>query len=358
MLHFLVNPTSRSGAGRRLWNTVERELKQRGLSYELHLLQGPGDAAHVAASLTGGDSDETIILLGGDGTINEFVNGVLSFEHLTLGVIPTGSGNDFARSLKLPKKPSKAVDCIEAFLKGRGRTASVNVGQTTQTSSGLSRFAVSSGFGYDAQVCYEQNQSKSKSLLNALHLGKLSYTFGALALLFKIGRFPLDLELFGCPQVQHEPKRALQQTGDSDLPPVSLHFDKVYFAAAMNNRYEGGGFLFCPKADPTDDVLDLILVEGMSPLKILFVLPTAYFGGHVHFKGVHTYQCKKAALCIRYDQTDIHAANVPASTTKATSVHVPASTEKACVHTDGEITGFEDAVSFALLPEHLHVIVP
>lgn len=62
----------------------------------------------------------------------------------------------------------------------------------------------------------------------------------------------------------------------------------------MNLPYEGGGFQFCPKADPKDDRLDLILVEKMPKLKILCLLPTAFFGKHTRFHGVHIYTFKEA----------------------------------------------------------------
>ena len=113
-----------------------------------------------------------------------------------------------------------------------------------------------------------------------------------------------------------------------DQKPIT--FPKVYFIAAMNQRYEGGGFEFCPKADPKDDRLDLILVEKMPKLKILCLLPTAFFGKHTRFHGVHIYTFKEATLI----------------------------TERPLfLHTDGEIPGKTMEATWRLLPEKLSMIL-
>ena len=108
-----------------------------------------------------------------------------------------------------------------------------------------------------------------------------------------------------------------------------LTYQNVYFAAAMNTRYEGGGFMFCPKASPVDNYLDLIVVEGLSKWKTLLILPTAFKGKHVKFQGIHIFRCRRAVI-----QSD----------------------REVCVHIDGEHFGFCKKVSFGLLKEKLRVI--
>ena len=97
----------------------------------------------------------------------------------------------------------------------------------------------------------------------------------------------------------------------------------------MNTRYEGGGFMFCPKASPVDNYLDLIVVEGLSKWKTLLILPTAFKGKHVKFQGIHIFRCRRAVI-----QSD----------------------REVCVHIDGEHFGFCKKVSFGLLKEKLRVI--
>ena len=88
--------------------------------------------------------------------------------------------------------------------------------------------------------------------------------------------------------------------------------------------------MFCPKASPVDDQLDLIVVEGLPKWKVLLVLPTAFRGKHINFQGVHIFRCRRAVI-----QTD----------------------QDACVHMDGEHFGFCRKVSFGLRKEKLKVIV-
>jgi diacylglycerol kinase family enzyme len=107
-------------------------------------------------------------------------------------------------------------------------------------------------------------------------------------------------------------------------------FDQCYFAAAMNLPYEGGGFMFCPEALPGDDQFDLFIASGISRLKILLLLPLAFFGKHVGFRGIDIIRCKKAEIL---------------------------SPEKLCLHTDGEIPGFYRHVTFSLKEEKLPVIL-
>ena len=131
---------------------------------------------------------------------------------------------------------------------------------------------------------------------------------------------------------------ALKELFLSHCPKAKLILDEatvvevpaMFFTAAMNLPYEGGGFQFCPKADPKDDRLDLILVEKMPKLKILCLLPTAFFGKHTRFHGVHIYTFKEATLI----------------------------TERPLfLHTDGEIPGKTMEATWRLLPEKLSMIL-
>ena len=120
--------------------------------------------------------------------------------------------------------------------------------------------------------------------------------------------------------------RLTELSGDTE----EILFHKVYFAAAMNQRTEGGGFRFCPKADPSDDILDVIVVEGFPKAVILMLLPTAFKGWHVFFKGIHTYQCKKATFT---------------------------SPKPLAVHTDGEPVYLKREITCSLEPEKIRLIL-
>ncbi len=111
-----------------------------------------------------------------------------------------------------------------------------------------------------------------KKVLNRIGLGKLVYLFVALKQLLFLNPSPMTLVI------------------DNDNV---QQFSKVYFTAVMNQKYEGGGFKFCPNASPSDGYLDVIVVDGLSKPKVLCCLPTAFFGKHTIFHGIHIFRCKK-----------------------------------------------------------------
>lgn len=303
MYSFIVNPNARSGLGIRLWRQLESILKERKIPYRQYLTRYPGHGTEFAREITTSEKNPTLIVLGGDGTINEVVNGILDLSAVTLGYIPIGSSNDFARSMKLSKDP---VTALNRILSG-SETTYIDVGRLTFRGQSK-RFIVSSGIGFDADICFHNTSSRPKRILNKLKLGKLSYTAIALYLILGLKPHPMTITLDG------EQK---------------LTFQKVYFATAMNQRYEGGGFRFCPKADPEDGILDILVISDMSRLKILGLLPTAFKGLHVHFKGVHTYTCKTADII--------------------SDIPLP-------VHADGEPAVTETEITFALEPQKLKLI--
>ena len=288
MYSFIINPNARSGKGLRAWKLIEHRLEEKSVPYQVFFTKYQGHATQIARTLTQEKDCRSLIVLGGDGTLNEAVNGIADLARVTLGYIPIGSSNDFARSLRLEQDPLKA---LEKILIPSGYIP-VNIGSlswgrgifentTSQIENTLSlfehsrRFVVSAGLGFDAGVCHQVAVSRLKVFLNRIGLGKLSYAAVAVGLLLSL-----------------TPRR-MTLTLDDQTP---LEFDRAYFAAVMNHPYEGGGFRFCPKADPGDDILDVIVVAGLPKWKTLLLLPTAFKGFHVHFKGVSTYRCRTVEI--------------------------------------------------------------
>lgn len=300
---FIVNPNSRSGMGGMIWDIIEPELKKRQFEYESFRTEYPGHASKITSRITGDGEVHTLVVLGGDGTVNEVLNGITDLGKTVLGYIPTGSSNDFAREMKLPADPLGALDMI---LKP-GRIQPMDVGLLTRAGKER-RFAVSTGIGFDAAICHQAAVSRLKVLLNHLKLGKLTYVGIALNRLFHDKPVQAEITLDG-----QEIKK----------------FPKVYFAAAMNQPYEGGGFCFCPDASGNDGLLDVIVISGLPRLAVLLLLPTAYKGWHVHFPGIHVFRCKKAVI----------------------------KTERPlAVHTDGEPVFLRDQITAEVLEEQIRVI--
>lgn len=308
MYYFIINPNSRSGAGRNVWNILRSELARRKTIYKAYLTEYSGHAVKLARMISSKGTFEDPVYLtavGGDGTIQEVLTGITDFDNVVFGYIPVGSGNDFCRSMGMPHDPVEALDCIL-------RAAHIQLMDVPVLTSGgrTCNFAVSAGMGYDAAVCQEIPASPFKKYLNRLKLGKLAYLIIALKQLFCINPVPMTFY------------------PDSER---KLFYKKVYFAAVMNQKYEGGGFKFCPGARNNDRILDVIIVEGLSKLKILFCLPTAFFGKHTRFKGIHILRCKSIKI----------------------NSAVPLA-----VHKDGESGGIQSEISVSFEKKSLKVITP
>lgn len=275
MYHFIINPASRSGQGEKYWNKIEVYLKEHGIAYRAHISTRSGHVAELMQSLTKDLTDahenRFIIILGGDGTVNEALQGIMNFNKITLGYIPTGSSNDLARDLGISKTPVTALEHIlqnptvhamdMGIVKYWDAMSDNSVIQTR-------RFAVSCSIGYDAAICEEVMRSKLKQILNRIGLGKLVYLMIALKQLIRTRSIDARLIL-------------------PNNTEVSIR--NLLFLAGMNHRYEGGGFMFSPAAVDNDGILDICCASDATKLKILRVLPTAFKGNHLRFPELSDY---------------------------------------------------------------------
>lgn len=274
MYHIIINPASRSGKGLKIWKSqIEPALLRDNVPYRPYFSERAGDVARLAAEITAHASETPVLLiiLGGDGTVNEALHGISDTSKLTLGYIPTGSSNDLARDLKIPTDPTAALDLILHS----GKAAPMDLGTVTYADGQKRRFAVSCGVGYDAAVCEEALHSGIKKVLNRIGLGKLTYLGIALKQLIAAKEISGKLFL-------------------DDNPPIEI--GNMLFTACMIHRYEGGGFMFCPNADATDGILDLCAVGDISKPGILRALPTAFKGKHYRFRGITPYRAKKVTI--------------------------------------------------------------
>ena len=104
---FIINPKARSGMGAMVWNMLEPELKKRRIVHRVYMTERRRHAEKIAAQITADDNEHTIVVLGGDGTVNEVVNGIRDQGKVILGYIPIGSSNDFARGLGITNDAKK-----------------------------------------------------------------------------------------------------------------------------------------------------------------------------------------------------------------------------------------------------------
>jgi lipid kinase, YegS/Rv2252/BmrU family len=304
MYSFIVNPHSRSGRGLKIWRQLKPIIEEKQIIYTAYFTKQSNHASEIVKTIISDGQEHTFIILGGDGTLDEVLNGICDFDKVSIGYIPTGSSNDFARSLNLPTDPTKALNNILSSTHSKALDIGIlKYGNETRN------FMVSAGIGFDAAVCHQAAISKWKTFMNHIKMGKLTYLGIALSRI-----------LFSKPS-------AMTLTLNNNKP---IHFKRVYFIAFMNHPYEGGGFKFCPGAKYDDGILDVIVAHNISKPRILTILPLAFKGTHIHKKGIEIHTCKHAFVD---------------------------STTSSPVHTDGEPIYVGQQISATLSPRQIKLLI-
>ncbi len=254
---FIVNPIAGSGRAHGLAPRIEAWLAEHGIAGRLLETREPGHAERLAAAATDLGHDR-VIAVGGDGTIQEVLNGLLAAGvgpdggPPVLGVIPAGRGNDLARSIYLPIDPIAClpISCGET-------TAPFDVGQATSADGATRFFGAAGGAGFDAEVAYTMAVRRRFWMR-----GEAGYFLGTLN---ELRRFH-----------NSELRVTLRADGEDRL--VSQRF---LFIAFANGPYYGGGMQICPDASTSDGWLDVCLVGDLSRLQALRELPGIYKALHV-----------------------------------------------------------------------------
>lgn len=307
MYEIIFNPGSKSNNSSFVWETVEKYLLKNEIPYHLNKTNGPHHAKELTHKITADGKEHTIIVIGGDGTLNEVVNGLCDPDKVTLGLIPSGSGNDFAKATGISTVPEEAIQTI-INCKEEDKSL-VNYGELC-VSGRCQRFLISCGCGFDSDVCVDVQTSKLKPILNKIGLGKLTYTLVALIKLIKLSMFTAHFNI-----------------DDRE----ELDMDKIFFLTAMNTIYEGGGYMFCPDASPCDDKLDFLTVNSITRRRIIPLLPKAKKGKHLGAKGI--------------DIRPISSVDISFS-------------KPVNVHTDGEVIGTFQNVRIQCAKKHIKFCLP
>ena len=258
-LKLILNPQADHGhaaeTGSRLRNVVEEQIRRReqsGQSYDLSWVstEGPRHAIELAREAAQQGFD-TVVAVGGDGTVHEVVNGLMQMEQEKrprLGVIPIGSGNDFAHNVGLPSDPLEAVRCTLG-----DHTRTVDVGLIVDETGRREYWDNTIGIGFSGQV-------------NIATRGKTRWR-GFMLYLISV----LETILFKPP--------ALNATVQFDAkPPVAKSFSML---SICNGPREGGGFPVNPGAVMDDGLITYTVMRKMSRFNMLRMLPIVMKGRHL-----------------------------------------------------------------------------
>ena len=230
MLDFIINPIAGGKKGKRMSKNlaiIKDYLTQKQVEYNLHFSTKRGDVKMLTKTLIEKGATD-IVIVGGDGSLHEAINGFHSFDKVNLGIIPCGTGNDFASALGIPQNPVKALDLI---LDGTPKYTDY---MQMPTVRGLNII----GMGIDVDVLKRYNALKRKT--------KFGYTMSLVKTLCKFDYVQFDATFN-------------QQTTNY----------KSFIACIANGHRYGGGIPICPVANPTDNQLDFVAVKSMRKLKII-----------------------------------------------------------------------------------------
>lgn len=243
MLTFIVNPAAGSGHALKIEAQIRAELDKRGVHALFLRTDAPGHATELAREAAAEAECSGVVAVGGDGTCYEVACGLMDTS-VPFGIIPAGTGNDFIKTVGIPKKPLEALALI---LKGEARP--VDVGRMNER-----LFLNVSGTGFDVTVLDFTLQAKKYVK------GILPYLYGLIRAIAYYKPVHIRITADG-------------ETWEQD----------VLICSVANGRFFGGGIPICPDAAPDDGCFDLVVVENKPRWMIPFYLPGLLFGKVLKF---------------------------------------------------------------------------
>jgi YegS/Rv2252/BmrU family lipid kinase len=247
---FLVNPASANGSTRRRWPQIAHRAATAGLTGDALFSERPGDLTRLAAEAADGGAS-LLVVVGGDGSMNEVANGVAGREGVEIAVIARGTGWDFVRTYGIPRDVDQAV----AVAIG-GAVREIDLGRVSYRSWAGSEteayFANVASAGMSGAIAQRANET-SKALG-----GKASYLWATLAVFAGWKATEVRVSIDG--EDRH---------------------GRMHDVVIANGRYFGGGMMICPEAEPDDGRFDVLLIGDLTKRDLLVTLPKTYRGKHL-----------------------------------------------------------------------------
>ncbi|TEU16574.1 MAG: diacylglycerol kinase family lipid kinase [Anaerolineales bacterium] len=301
-MRVIVNPVAANGAVGKRWPQIRDILRAEGGQFDAALTEGPNHATELSReALSAGY--RTIVAVGGDGTLNEVVNGLviegMVDPMVNLGIIPGGTGSDSVRTLGIPHDYRAACQRLL-----HGKPDCVDLGLVTCASEGreIQRYFLNvAGLGFDGEVCERVNRS-SKALG-----GTLPFLSSLFVNLLTYQNKTVEVTLDG--------QQRLQQKANSVF--------------VCNGRYAGGSMHIGPNAALDDGIFDVVIIGDTGKLEIVVNLPRIYRGTHLSHPKVDEYRAQEIRVKAR---------------------------ERMLLQADGELIG-EAPATFQIIPQALHVLV-
>lgn len=278
---FIVNPHSANGKTTKVWNSLlEPVLKAKNVDYKVFFTERREHAIQLAREALETGGFKNVVSVGGDGTFHEIVNGVLDSAGqmikagANVGIICSGTGSDFIKTLGIPQDPLQAIDIL---LKENVRTIDVLKGNFTgMDGNPLSKFSINiAEAGFGGSVVDRVNH------MIKIFNGKTTFYLATIRALLALSPLPARIEIEG------------EQSRDIGL--INVAFG--------NCVYNGGGLRMAHEAIPDDGIMDVFVIEGLKKSVLISSLKTLYkddatidalikeFDPHMYYT-----KCKKARI--------------------------------------------------------------
>lgn len=247
----IVNPEAGSGKTMKVLPKIENILRTKKVDYEFHFTQEPMHATELVKEI--GNKFDVLVSVGGDGTINEVINGVPDIK-IPFGMIPIGTGNDFARSCSIPY--DSIEEAVQILL--NHDVKNIDVGEVNGR-----KFVNVLGMGFEGQVNW--NARKIKFIQ-----GTIRYILGIIYTLFAFKRIPMKLTL---------DRKKLD--------------DDIYLVSIGNGWNVGGGLKLTPNAKMDDGVFDVCYIKEITKWRIITNFSKLAKGTIIGLEEVEIFQAKK-----------------------------------------------------------------
>lgn len=241
---FILNPVAGTGFSLKAMEGLEAALREKNVEYRVFRTERPGHGTELAAKLASDPEVLAVAAVGGDGTAGEVAAGLCGTDK-PMAIIPAGTGNDFIKSVGIPNDPRRALDILLTCAPQPTDTGEVN-GEF---------FLNVCGTGFDVTVLDYAEAEKAK------HRGLTPYLLGLVKANFHYRSVRLKIT---------------DETGVTE--------GRFLVCSVANGRFIGGGIPICPAADPSDGLLDLVLVRHVPRRRIPLYLPGLMMGRDLTFR--------------------------------------------------------------------------
>lgn len=254
-IKFIINPVAGNGSSKDTIKRIHDKMIEAEIRYSISISGYKGEVEDLAKeAVEEGYTD--LVAVGGDGTVLEAFNGIYNHD-IALGIIPSGTGNDFARVLDLTHNLEENINKVII-----GHTERIDVGRVNDK-----HFLNVAGLGIDSSIL-EKTEKVKKAIK-----GPMAYLLSTFMVLSKYKCQDIKITIDGCEMTRH-----------------------CYLVAIGNGSYYGGGMKITPKASLTNGLLEVVIIHKMPKIKFALLFKKVFSGDHIHESVVENYQGKHVKI--------------------------------------------------------------